>query len=76
MEHLSARQEQLLPLLLQDLRMKDIAARLNLGQTTVDTYAKALYRKHKVTGRIGLILKLLGTANGQTKISQAPTGGK
>lgn len=39
--------------------MKGIATKMNLSNQTIDTYARNLYRKFGVNGRIGLICSVL-----------------
>lgn len=60
MPDLSPQQWRLFALLIKDLRMKEIANLMNLDKRTVDTYARIVYKKHGVSSRIGLILKVAG----------------
>lgn len=53
---LSPRQAQLLPLLLTDTPMKEIANSMGVDPSTLDMHAKFIYRKLGVSGRLGLIL--------------------
>jgi DNA-binding CsgD family transcriptional regulator len=57
---LSNRETETYKLLLSDLSESEIAERLKLSTHTVHDYARQLYRKFDVKGRVGLMAKVLG----------------
>lgn len=59
-QDLPPQQRKIFELLLRDLTMKEIAARLGLSTKTIDATKAAICQKFGVTSRIGLILKILG----------------
>lgn len=69
MTALSPQETKLYSLLLQDLRMKEIAAQMKLHANTVDTYAKSIYTKKRVQGRIGLLIQFYEDALTKEKTS-------
>ena len=60
---LNNREQELVPLLLEDLSNKEIAYRLNLSINTVKLYMKILMRKLGVNSRAGIISNLLTKKN-------------
>ena len=56
---LNNREQELVPLLLEELTNKEIAYRLNLSINTVKLYMKILMRKLGVSSRAGIISSLL-----------------
>lgn len=56
--HLLNREKQLVELILQGLRNKEIAARVYLSESTVKAYLSRIYRKYQVKNRAQLICKL------------------
>lgn len=56
--HLLNKEKQLVELLLQGLRNKEIAARVYLSESTVKVYLSRIYRKYQVRNRAQLICKL------------------
>lgn len=59
--HLSRRESELVALIAQGLRNKEIAARLNITENTVKAYLSRLFEKVKVDDRLGLALYGLST---------------
>ncbi len=55
LEHLSAREYQVFTLLVEGVRAKEIAARLELSPKTVDTYRASLMRKLDIHDVAGLV---------------------
>jgi DNA-binding NarL/FixJ family response regulator len=55
LDTLSAREHQVFSLLVQGIRAKEIAARLNLSPKTVDTYRSSLMRKLDIHDVAGLV---------------------
>lgn len=68
---LSPQQKKVFFLLFKDLRMKEIASQLSLDRRTIDTYAKLIYKKFGVDGRVGLILKILSENKGLIPLDTA-----
>ena len=60
---LTPRESEVFQFLFKDLQIKEIAAAMSLDSRTVCSYAGRIYRKYGVETRIGLIVKVLGTAN-------------
>ena len=75
-DNLSARERQVFTLLIEGLRAKEIAARLELSPKTVDTYRASLMRKLDIHDIAGLVkyairrnLTSLPNSNGQSSYS-------
>lgn len=56
---LTPREKEVFVLLMQNLRMKDIAASLKMNVRTLDTHGTSIYKKMGTNSRIGLILEVL-----------------
>lgn len=59
--HLSARESQIVRLMLCSLLQSSIAKRLRISPHTVHTHVDRVYRKVRVSGRCELVLKVLET---------------
>ncbi|HLH41346.1 MAG TPA: response regulator transcription factor [Bryobacteraceae bacterium] len=75
LECLSAREHQVFSLLIEGLRNKEIASRLELSPKTVDTYRASLMRKldiHDLAGLVKFAIRWdLTSAGGKTRASSA-----
>jgi DNA-binding NarL/FixJ family response regulator len=68
--HLSKRESELVTLIAQGLRNKEIAARLSITENTVKAYLSRLFEKVKVDDRLGLAL--YGLTNPSPDIQPMP----
>lgn len=56
---LTEREQEVLSLIVDELNTKEIAERLSISVSTVETYRRSLFRKFGVTSSIGLVRVVL-----------------
>jgi DNA-binding NarL/FixJ family response regulator len=61
MPELTDREKELLQLLCTDMNYAEVAKKMILSESTVDTYRARLFEKFEVRNRVGLILKAFNT---------------
>lgn len=57
---LSSREKEIIPLLAEGMRYKDIAARLHVSTETIRTHVRNIYRKLEVSSRTEALNKVYG----------------
>jgi DNA-binding CsgD family transcriptional regulator len=68
---LSAREHDIVELVLADLKESAMGARLGISPHTVHTHLERLYRKLGVRGRVQLVVRALGTCLAQMRSSDS-----
>ena len=71
MQQLTNREKQIIPYLIQDLRLKDIAYELDIAEKTISTHCEHIYKKYQVNTRIGLVLRLLSEKSDMTLLIES-----
>jgi DNA-binding NarL/FixJ family response regulator len=74
--HLSKRESELVTLIAQGLRNKEIAARLSITENTVKAYLSRLFEKVKVDDRLGLALYGLTNQTADVQALRAKVGSR